>query len=213
MQLNDYKFDLGMNWKMLHKPQLDNSNHKFTQLKVVVLRSFKFLPSELELVKIILQRATILESLFLIPPKNGCSKFKRQDAAQYQNLFGSWRASTKVIVGIYEGYVDESVTNQTHSKLWIREAFWVSNWVVILRMFSLVVVCMSSIELWCHVVIIVDFQLCIMFCFLFHLSLVYQPSYISMLNFLCIVLNYTLIWRFILYLSILFPFWGYNGET
>jgi hypothetical protein len=119
VQLNDYIFDLGMYWKMHQKPLLDKCNHKFTQLKVVVLRSFKFFPSELELVKIILQKAVILERLFIIPPKiNSPCKFKREEKPKYENMFGSWRASTKAIVKLHENYVEKSFVNPTHPKCW-----------------------------------------------------------------------------------------------
>lgn len=65
---------------MHDKPQLDNCNYKFTQLKVVVLRSFKYLSSELELVKILFHRAINLERLELIPPKAySLCKFKKED--------------------------------------------------------------------------------------------------------------------------------------
>ena len=69
---------------MHQKHLLDNCNHKFTQLKVEVLRSLKFLPSQLELVKIILQRATNLKTLIFVPPKiKGRCKFKIEDALKY----------------------------------------------------------------------------------------------------------------------------------
>jgi hypothetical protein len=123
VQLNDYQFDLGMYWQRHHKYLLDFDNHKFTQLKVVVVRDFKFLPSELELVKIIVQRATILEGLFLIPPKiKGRSKFKSEDIPKYANLFDSWSASRTLRVKYYENYVEESFANPTHPKAWFIDA-------------------------------------------------------------------------------------------
>lgn len=120
MQLNDYIFDLGMYWKLNQQPLLDKCNHKFTQLKVLMIRNFKFLPSELELVKIVLQRATILERLTLIPPESdGSSKFEGEYAAKYVKLFGSWAASTRVVIKLHEKYVDKSFDNPTHPKRWL----------------------------------------------------------------------------------------------
>ncbi|XP_058726071.1 putative FBD-associated F-box protein At1g61330 [Vicia villosa] len=114
IDLNDYQLDLRMYWEMHQKHLLDNCNHKFSCLKDVVLRSFKFLPSELELVKSILQRATILESLNFVPPKTmGCSLLKRQDALKYKKLFDSWRASTKAIIKLDENYVEKTLHNPT----------------------------------------------------------------------------------------------------
>lgn len=112
-----------MYWELHHKPQLDRCNHKFTELKVAVVRCFKFLASELELLKIILQRATILEMVFLILPENGCSEFR----PEYAKLVHSWKASTKAKVHVYESYYDESFGNPTHSKRWILDEFCVSN--------------------------------------------------------------------------------------
>jgi len=120
MQLNDYQFNLGTHWQMHQKPHLDNCNHKFTQLKVVVLRSFKYLPSELELVKIVLQKTVILERLVLIPPKiTGLCKFKKEDTPKYENLFCSWMASKKAMVILHENYVEKCSVNPTHPKCWI----------------------------------------------------------------------------------------------
>ncbi|XP_058726038.1 putative FBD-associated F-box protein At1g61330 [Vicia villosa] len=51
IDLNDYQLDLKMYWEMHQKHLLDNCSHKFNNLKVVVLRSFKFLPSELDFSK------------------------------------------------------------------------------------------------------------------------------------------------------------------
>jgi len=112
-----------MYWKLHHKFHLDSYNHKFTQLKVVVVRNFKFLSSELELLKIILQRATILEMVFLILPENGCSEFRTEDVPDYEKLFYSWKASTKAIVHVHESYDDESFGNPTHSYRWILDPF------------------------------------------------------------------------------------------
>ncbi|WJX26532.1 hypothetical protein P8452_15442 [Trifolium repens] len=123
IDLNDYQFDLGMYWQRHHKYLLDFDNHKFTQLKVVVVRDFKFLPSELELVKIIVQRATILEGLFLIPPKiKGRSKFKSEDIPKYAKNFDSWSASRTLRIKYYENYVEESFANPTHPKAWFIDA-------------------------------------------------------------------------------------------
>lgn len=123
VQLNDHQFDLGTHWQMHQKPHIDNCNHKFTQLKVVVVRSFKFLASELELLKIILQRATILEMVFLILPENGCCEFRTQDVPEYAKLINSWKVSTKAKVNVYESYHDECFGNPTHSKRWILDPF------------------------------------------------------------------------------------------
>jgi len=120
VQLNDYQFDLGTDWQMHQKPHLDNCNHKFTQLKVVVLRSFKYLPSELELVKIVLQKGVILKRLVLIPPKIiGLCKFKREDASKYENHFCSWMTSKMAMVILLENYVEKCSDNPTHPKCWI----------------------------------------------------------------------------------------------
>ncbi|XP_058726120.1 putative FBD-associated F-box protein At1g61330 [Vicia villosa] len=120
IDLNEYQLDLRMYWEMHQKHLLDNWIHKFSCLKDVVLRSFKFLPSKLELVKIILQRATILESLVFLPPKTiGCNLLKRQDALKYEKLFGSWRASTRAIIKLDENYVENTLHNPTYSKCWL----------------------------------------------------------------------------------------------
>jgi len=120
VQLNNYQFDLGRIWQERQKPQLDNCNHKFIQLKVVVLRNFKYLPSELELVKIVLQRATNLERLVLIPPRiNGRCKFKREDTPKYEKLLCSWKASERAIVELQEKYIKKSFINPTHPQRWL----------------------------------------------------------------------------------------------
>lgn len=76
--------------------------------------------AELQLVKQVLQRATILERLILIPPKiNGRLKFKIEDAPKYEKLFCSWRASTRVIVKLHENYVEKTFVNPSHSKFWL----------------------------------------------------------------------------------------------
>jgi len=120
VQLNNYQFDLGKYWQEHQKPQLDNCNHKFIQLKVAVFRNFKYLPSQLELVKMVLQRAINLERLVLIPPRiNGHWKFKREDTPKYEKLFCSWKASKMAIVELHEKYVKKSCTNPTHPKCWL----------------------------------------------------------------------------------------------
>lgn len=117
VQLNDHQFDLGTHWQMHQKPHIDNCNHKFTQLKVVVLRSFKYLPSELELVKIVLLKAVILERLVLIPPKIiGLCKLMRQNMKIF---FGFWMTSKNAMVILHENYVEKCSVNPTHPKCWI----------------------------------------------------------------------------------------------
>jgi len=120
VQLNDYIFNLGLYWQMHDKPQLDNCNYKFTQLKVVVLRSFKYLSSELELVKILLHRAINLERLELIPPKvYRLCKFKKKDTPNYENLFCSWRASTRAVIKLHKYHVKKSFVNPIHPRCWL----------------------------------------------------------------------------------------------
>lgn len=121
VQLNDYQFDLAIYWQLYHKHHIDNCNYRFTKLKVVVIRNFEYMSAELQLVKQVLQRATILERLILIPPKiiNGRLKFKIEDAPKYDKLFCSWRASTRVIVKLHENYVEKTLFNPIHSKFWL----------------------------------------------------------------------------------------------
>ncbi|XP_058749778.1 putative FBD-associated F-box protein At1g61330 [Vicia villosa] len=120
IDLDGYQFDFGMYWEMHQKNLLENCNHKFTQLKFAVIRNFKFLPSELELVKLILQRGTILERLVFVPPKKRTrSLFKREDAPKYEEIFCSWRLSTSTRVMLHDKYVENTSPNPTHSKFWL----------------------------------------------------------------------------------------------
>jgi len=101
------------------KPKLDKLDHYFDRLKYIKLKGFKFLQSELQLVKILLSKATHLEALILVTPKNGRIKLWRADGPKYSHLFDSWKASPEVKIVLFEHTADRSLVRPSHSKDWL----------------------------------------------------------------------------------------------
>ncbi|KAK7327968.1 hypothetical protein VNO77_22062 [Canavalia gladiata] len=118
IDLNDYNLECGAYWELHQKPRLEKLHHYFNKLRVVKLNGFKFLRSELELVKILLQRAISLELLVLVTPKNGRTKLRSQDAPKYNLLFLTWKASPATKIVLYEHFNDKSCITPSHPKSW-----------------------------------------------------------------------------------------------
>ncbi|TKY71627.1 putative FBD-associated F-box protein [Spatholobus suberectus] len=111
IDMNDYTFECGPYWELHQKPKLDKFDHFFDRLKFIKLKGFKFLQSELQLAKILLKKATHLEALVLVTPKNGRTKLYKVDAPNYDPLFGSWKASPEAKIILFEHMSDKSRNN------------------------------------------------------------------------------------------------------
>ncbi|KAK7302693.1 hypothetical protein RJT34_13589 [Clitoria ternatea] len=119
IDMNDYNFECGTYWELHQKPEIEKVEDKFGWLRIVKLQGFKFLASELELVKIILQKAINLESLILVTPRNGRNKLCKQDASQYEHLFLNWQTSQKAQILLYDHCNnDHNAVRPFHSKFW-----------------------------------------------------------------------------------------------
>ncbi|KAG4977929.1 hypothetical protein JHK86_037403 [Glycine max] len=118
-EIDDYNFECGPYWELHQKPKLDKLDHYFDRLKYIKLKGFKFLQSELQLVKILLSKATHLEALILVTPKNGRIKLWRADGPKYSHLFDSWKASPEVKIVLFEHTADRSLVRPSHSKDWL----------------------------------------------------------------------------------------------
>lgn len=125
MQLTDYNFECGMIWDIHHKPMLDAFNHYFNRLRVVKLKSFKFSQSELELLKILLQKSRFLEYLILVTPKNGRTKLYAPNTPDYKQLINTWQATPRVRVALFPHSNDKSGVFASHPKYW----YWSSRMV------------------------------------------------------------------------------------
>ncbi|KAH1103217.1 hypothetical protein GYH30_037267 [Glycine max] len=119
IDIDDYNFECGPYWELHQKPKLDKLDHYFDRLKYIKLKGFKFLQSELQLVKILLSKATHLEALILVTPKNGRIKLWRADGPKYSHLFDSWKASPEVKIVLFEHTADRSLVRPSHSKDWL----------------------------------------------------------------------------------------------
>ncbi|RDX71261.1 putative FBD-associated F-box protein, partial [Mucuna pruriens] len=118
IDMNDYHFECGSYWELHQRPRLDKLDHYFDQLKFIKLRGFKFLQSELQLAKILLKKATHLEALILVTPRNGRTKLYRADAPKYSQLFLSWKASPDARIVLFEHLNDKSRIRPSHTKHW-----------------------------------------------------------------------------------------------
>ena len=118
MQLNNFSFGCGYYWELHAKKkfQEDSQPPKFEFLKYVKLKGFKFERPELELVRLFLEKAIILENLALITPKNRHMQFGHVDAQVYKHCFLKWRASPKAKIVLYEK--DSSSIVPMHLKTW-----------------------------------------------------------------------------------------------
>ncbi|KAK7412273.1 hypothetical protein VNO78_03725 [Psophocarpus tetragonolobus] len=116
IDMDDYNFDCGPYWELHQKPKLDKFDHYFDRLKFVKLKGFKFLQSELELVKIILKKATHLEALIFVGAKNGYTKFWRVNSSKYEQLFSYWKASPAARIVLLRHTSDRSGVLPSHSK-------------------------------------------------------------------------------------------------
>jgi len=117
--MDDYSFECGPYWELHQKPKLENFDHYFDRLKFIKLKGFKFLQSELQLVKILLNKATHLEALILVSPKSVRIKLWRADGPKYSHLFYSWKASPEVKIVLFEHTADRSLVHPSHSKDWL----------------------------------------------------------------------------------------------
>lgn len=118
LQLNDYKYECGMFWKMFQKPLIDQYQYYFPRLKYVKLTGFKFEECELELVKLLLQKSFNLEALVFITPRNNRTRLiYAPNAVHYRNLFQSWAVSPKLKMNLYEHINDPTLT-PSHPKYW-----------------------------------------------------------------------------------------------
>nr|KYP63000.1 Putative FBD-associated F-box protein At1g61330 family [Cajanus cajan] len=118
IDMNDYNFECGVYWELHQKPKLDKLDHYFDRLKYIRLKGFKFLQSELQLVKILLNKATNLEALVFVTPKNGRTKLYRADAPRYSQLLLSWKTSPEAKIVLFDHMNDKSRVRPTHTKFW-----------------------------------------------------------------------------------------------
>ncbi|RVX08510.1 putative FBD-associated F-box protein [Vitis vinifera] len=118
IDLNNFSFGCGYYWELHAKKkfQEDSQPLKFEFLKYVKLKGFKFERPELELVRLFLEKAIILENLALITPKNRHMQFGHVDAQVYKHCFLKWRASPKAKIVLYEK--DSSSIVPMHLKTW-----------------------------------------------------------------------------------------------
>lgn len=85
---------------------MENFDLDFVRLDFIKLRGFKFIAAELQLVKILLQKATNLDALVLVSQKNCLANIWTPYGRRYDKLLHSWKASPEAKIVTFE-YVDD----------------------------------------------------------------------------------------------------------
>ncbi|CAJ1961540.1 unnamed protein product [Sphenostylis stenocarpa] len=120
IDIDDYTFDCGPYWELHQKSEMDKFDHNFDRLNFIKLRGVKFIQSELQLVKILLQKATHLEALVLISQKNCHVNVWTPEGRRYDKLLDSWKASPNTkIVSFEHVAADHSRASTSNSRQWL----------------------------------------------------------------------------------------------
>ncbi|XP_027931471.1 putative FBD-associated F-box protein At1g61330 isoform X2 [Vigna unguiculata] len=117
IDIDDYTFDCGPYWELHQKSKMENFDLCFDRLNFIKLRGFKFITAELQLVKILLQKATHLDALVLVSQKNCVANVWTPYGRRYDKLLHSWKASPEAKIVTFEHLDDQSrSSSSSHSR-------------------------------------------------------------------------------------------------
>ncbi|KAK9267894.1 hypothetical protein L1049_010331 [Liquidambar formosana] len=117
IDFGDFSFECGYYWELHAKRKFEQCRPLFNHLKVIKLKGFKFQHRELELLNFFLGRATFLETLTLVTPRNINRRRCGPELRMYEQYFNSWRASPNANVTIC-GPSNDKCNSPVHPKNW-----------------------------------------------------------------------------------------------
>ncbi|BAT87020.1 hypothetical protein LR48_Vigan09g249800 [Vigna angularis] len=116
IDIDDYTFDCGPYWELHQKSKMENFDLYFVRLNFIKLRGFKFIAAELQLVKILLQKATHLDALVLVSQKNCLANIWTPYGRRYDKLLNSWKASPEAKIVTFEHLDDRTRPSASRSR-------------------------------------------------------------------------------------------------